>query len=275
MLFDLKSGKRRRVVQVVFGFLAFIFFISFVGFGIGSGASGGLFDAIGLGGDDTSQDASAETQFQPQIDQAEAKLEKDPKDAAALEDLARYRYLAGQAQLELDDNGAATITEGTRSDWGDALDAWEKFLTTDPKEVDVQVASQLICAYVPPMCFPLSGDPGTVDFDSAAKTAELVADREPSAQSLGQLAYLQLAGGHIEEGTNTSEEAIAEASGSESKDLQKQFDKLIKQATDLQKAQEKAQKAGSEGGATPGTQLQNPFGSLGSDTGTGVPPAGP
>jgi hypothetical protein len=52
MIFDLKSGKRRRVVQVVFGFLAFIFFISFVGFGIGSDVSGGIFDAIGLGGDE-------------------------------------------------------------------------------------------------------------------------------------------------------------------------------------------------------------------------------
>ena len=275
MLFDLKSGKRRRVVQVVFGFLAFIFFISFVGFGIGSGASGGLFDAIGLGGDDTSQDASVETQFQPQIDQAEAKLEKDPKDAAALEDLARYNYLAGQAQLEVDDSGAATITDGTREDWNAALDAWEKYVATDPKQVDVQVAGQVICAYVPQTCFPLSGDPGTVDFDGAAKAAELVAEQEPSAQSLAQLAYLQLAGGHIEEGTKTADEAVAEASGSEAKDLEKQFDKLIKQATDLQKAQEKAQKAGSEGGATGGSQLQNPFGALGSDSGSGVPPAAP
>ena len=54
MIFDLKSGKRRRVVQIVFGFLAFVFFISFVGFGIGSDVSGGIFDAIGLGGNDTS-----------------------------------------------------------------------------------------------------------------------------------------------------------------------------------------------------------------------------
>ena len=275
MLFDLKSGKRRRVVQVVFGFLAFIFLISFVGFGIGSGASGGLFDAIGLGGDDTSQDASAETQFQPQIDQAEAKLEKDPKDAAALEDLARYRYLAGQAQLELDDSGAATLTEGTRSDWSEALDAWEQFEATDPQKIDVQVAGQVICAYVPQTCFPLSGDPGPVDFDGAAKAAELVAEQEPSAQSLTQLAYLQLAGGHIEEGTKTADEAIAKASGSEAKSLQGQFDKLIKQATDIQKAQEKAQKAGSEGGASGGSQLQNPFGALGSDSSTGVPPTGP
>ena len=50
MIFDLKSGKRRRVVQVVFGVLAFIFFISFVGFGIGSGSAGGIFDALGIGG---------------------------------------------------------------------------------------------------------------------------------------------------------------------------------------------------------------------------------
>ena len=63
MIFDLKSGKRRRVVQVVFGFLAFIFFISFVGFGIGSDVTGGIFDALGIGGGSSSSDPQYEQQI--------------------------------------------------------------------------------------------------------------------------------------------------------------------------------------------------------------------
>ena len=272
MLFDLKSGKRRRVVQVVFGFLAFIFFISFVGFGIGSGTSGGLFDAIGLGGDDTGSDGSVETQFQPGIDDAENKLEQDPKDPKALESLARYRYLSGQAQLEVDDNGAATITDAARDEWNLALDAFEKLEAVDPKDIDVQVTGQIICAYVPQTCFPLTGDPGPVDFEGAAKAAQLLVDQEPSPQALSQLAYLQLAAGEIDEGRQTADEAIAKASGSDRKNLEKQFDKLVEQATKLQAAQKKAEKAGATGGttggATGGGELQNPFGALGGDTGS-------
>lgn len=276
MLFDLKTGRRRRVVQVVFGFLAFIFFISFVGFGIGSGASGGLFDAIGLGGDDSGSSSSTASQFQPQIDDAEAKLEQDPKDPKALELLARYRYLSGQAQLSFDDSGAATITEETRSEWNLALDSFEKLEATNPKQVDVQVAGQVVCAYVPQTCFPLAGDPGVPDFPGAAKAEQLVVDEDANVQSLSQLAYFLLAGGKIDEGQQVSDEAIAKASGSDRKNLQKQFDKLIEEATKIQEAQKKADQAGAASGATGGGQLQNPFGGLGSDSGaTGLPPAAP
>ena len=76
MLFDLQSGKRRRVVQVVFGALAFIFLISFVGFGIGSPGTGGIFDAIGLGGDSAS---TGNPQFDQQIDDAEARVADEPQ----------------------------------------------------------------------------------------------------------------------------------------------------------------------------------------------------
>src|SRR6187455_2056757 len=94
MLFDLKSGKRRRVVQVVFGFLAFIFFISFVGFGIGSDVTGGIFDAIGIGGGSNSNDP----QYEEQIDDAEATLESDPDNQKALLDLVRYHYLSATSE---------------------------------------------------------------------------------------------------------------------------------------------------------------------------------
>jgi hypothetical protein len=50
MLFDLQSGRRRRVIQVVFGALAVIFAVSFVFFGIGSEVGGGFADSLNLGG---------------------------------------------------------------------------------------------------------------------------------------------------------------------------------------------------------------------------------
>ena len=46
MLFDLRSGARRRTVKVVYLGLALLMFVGFVGFSIGSsGLSGGIVDA--------------------------------------------------------------------------------------------------------------------------------------------------------------------------------------------------------------------------------------
>ena len=83
MIFDLKTGKRRRVVQVVFGFLAFIFFISFVGFGVGSDVTGGIFDALGIGGGSSSSDP----QYEQQIEDAQSAVDQNPKDGSAYGDL--------------------------------------------------------------------------------------------------------------------------------------------------------------------------------------------
>ena len=90
MIFDLKSGKRRKVVQVVFGMLAFIFFISFVGFGVGSGGGiGGIFDAIGLGGGSSS---SSDPQFDQQISDAQDAIAANPKSATGYADLIAAYY---------------------------------------------------------------------------------------------------------------------------------------------------------------------------------------
>ncbi len=273
MLFDLKSGKRRRVVQVVFGGLALLFAVGFIGFGIGGETGGGgILDAVGLGGDGGNPSTSA--QFEQQIDDAEAKLAEDPKDPKALEDLARYRYLSGQSQLEFDESGATTITEEARSEWNLALEAFERLESQDPDQVDVQVVGQIVCAYVPSSCFPLTGDPGLVDFDGAVQAQRLLVEQDSNPQSLTGLAYFQLASGDIDGGRKTADEAIAQASGSEREDLEKQFDQLITEAARIQKAQKQAGQQ--EGAATGEGGLQNPFGGLGTDPGaTGVPPAGP
>jgi tetratricopeptide (TPR) repeat protein len=271
MLFDLKTGRRRRVVQIVFGFLAFIFFISFVGFGIGSDVSGGIFDAIGLGGGGST--SSTSSQYEQQIEDAEARVAEDPKDEKALSEVAYFRYLSGVQQLDLDEStGVATLSEEARSEWGLALESWEELLALEPKKLDPQAAGVIVCAYVPvlPQC-RVQATEDAVDFAGAIKTQELIAEEDPSSQNLTGLAYFLLADGRIDEGRKVADEAIAKASGSEREAISKQFDKLIKQATEIQKAEKKAQQTGAGGAASGEGQLQNPFGGLGTDTGVAAP----
>ena len=270
MLFDLKTGRRRKVVQVVFGFLAFIFFISFVGFGIGSDVSGGLFDAIGLGG--SSDDSSTSSQYETQIDDAETKVSDDPKNEKALSDLAYYRYLSGVSQLDIDeDAGTATLSEDTRSEWDKALDAWEKLLALHPKQLDPQTAGVMSCAYVPilPQC-QVNAPADAVNFTGAIKSQEAVVKTDPSSQNLSLLAYFQLANGDIDDGRKTADEALAKTKNPEAKKgLTKTFDKLVSQAEKLAKANKAAASASGDDSATGGSELQNPFGGLGTDSGTG------
>ncbi len=265
MLFDLRSGKRRRVVQVVFGFLAFIFFISFVGFGIGSDVSGGIFDAIGLGGNDSGDDV--ESTYEQQIDEAEKQLDEDPKDEKALTDVARYRYLAGQENLSFDEEtGVATLTEEARSEWNLALDSWEQLLKLDPKQVDPQVAGQMVCAYVPPLPIcQVQAPADSLDLAGAAATQRLLAEQDETSGAYAQLAAFLFFDGDAKGGQAAVQEALASAEPNQRERLQKELDKLEQDAAEYVKAQQAASGAG--GGEEADPQIQNPFGGLGTDTG--------
>ena len=115
MLFDL-TGKRKRFLQIVFALLAGVFAISFVGFGIGSDAGGGLFDAVGIGGGGGAHgggggNSPRNPQFEQQIQDAEAQLASNPTDEQALLDIARARFLAGQDESSTDEQGNINIPE--------------------------------------------------------------------------------------------------------------------------------------------------------------------
>lgn len=254
MLFDLQSGKRRRMVQVVYTLLAVSFLIGFVIFGVGSGGAGGIGDLFGGGGDSGNAAASA---YQTQIDQAEKKLKQDPKNEQALLSLARYRYLSGVRVADTDSSGTQLIpSDDTKTQWNLALDAWERYVKTSPKELDKQVTQQMVEAY------------RTVgDAEGAAKTQQLVVDQQPSSIGYAQLSYFLYSAGKLDEGKAAADKAIQMASGKEKKKLQTALDKIDKQATALEKAS-KAQSA------TGGNQLQDPFGGLNPGAGA-APPATP
>ncbi len=255
MIFDLKSGKRRRVVQIVFGFLAFVFFISFVGFGIGSDVSGGIFDALGIGGNDS----SGNTQYESQIEDAEEALTANPQDETALLDLVRYHFLSATEEGVTTDpaTGATEITEDSRADLERAIQRWEDYLETKPPEPDVGAATNVSQAYV------LLGDA-----DGAASAQEIVAESQNTSAAYGQLAFYFYADGQLAAGDKAAKESVALADSSDSEQIEKNLANLRKQAVKQQEAIKEAQQQGADEGSSP--QLEDPFGSLGGDTGLGA-----
>ena len=258
MLFDLKSGKRRRVVQVVFGFLAFIFFISFVGFGIGSDVTGGIFDAIGLGGGSSSSDP----QYEEQIEDAEGTLETDPDNQKALLDLVRYHYLSATSEgVETDPTtGQTSISEDARSELEQAAQAWTDYLKTDPQNTDLSTAANAAQVFV------LLGDA-----EGAAGAQVIVAEGQKSSSAYGQLAFYYYAAGEIKKGDEAAKQAVEVADASSADQIEKNLASIRKQAIKQQEAiAEQQEQGGSEAGEQ---QLQDPFGSLGGE-GT-APPVSP
>jgi hypothetical protein len=169
VLFDLK-GRRRRVVQGTYLMLAILMGGGLVLFGIGGDVSGGLIDAIqgqsGSGGNSIVED---------RIDENNDKLETDPKNAAALKELARDEYQLATQQSD----ATGAFTDEGKERLAESDDAWQRYLDLDPKKPDPALAGLMVNVYAPTaLNKPAEG----------AEAAEIVTTAQPSAQ-----AYLQLA----------------------------------------------------------------------------------
>jgi hypothetical protein len=169
VLFDLK-GRRRRVVQGTYLLLAILMGGGLVLFGIGGDVSGGLVDAL------QGQSGSSNSIVEDRIEENEDKVEADPKNAAALKELARDWYQL--ATQESDVTGAFSDEGKERLAEADA--AWEAYVDLDPKNPDASLASLMVNVYAPTaLNKPAEG----------AEAAEIVATAQPKNAQ----AYLQLA----------------------------------------------------------------------------------
>lgn len=256
MLFDLSSPRRKNVVRVVYGALALLFAGGFIFFGIGSeSGAGGLFDGLfGEGGGGSTAD-----QFEQQVEDAEEKLESNPEDQRALQQLAYYRAQSGISQLEQDEStGFPVVTEDARDELEAAIEAWNRYLETDPQRPDLATASQIVQAYV---LFN--------DAEGAADAQEIVAETNPSSGAFANLANYRYADFDFKAGDKAKERALEEAKPDERKSIEKQLDQIREGWLKQEKKIEK--QGGSEEGAE--GALNSPFGGLSPDS--GLPPTTP
>lgn len=245
MLFDLR-GKRKRVVQVVYAGLAAIFLVGFVGLGIGVGnGTGGILDAIGLGGSGGSSTAS---QFEDQIDEANDQLAKNPDDPDALLKLAKNAYLTGKAGVTVDESGIPSVSDDAHTNLGTSVDAWEKYLRVNKGKPNPSVAAQIVQAYY------LLNDVG-----GAAEAQQIVAEDQPSSGQYNQLAFYRYYSADIAGGDKAAKKAVSLTPGSTRKATKQQLDQLREQAVKAKKQAAKQQKSSTNPGASP---LQNPLGGV-------------
>jgi hypothetical protein len=252
MLFDLRGGKRRRLVQVVYSLLAGSFLIGFVIFGVGSGGAGGIGDLFGGG-----SSGSNASQYDDKINAVEQKLQQNPHDQTALVQLATTEFFKGKAELGAPDpsTGIPTLTDTAHTDLGASIDAWERYLKI-AKQPDAGTAQSLVTAYI-----LLNDAPGAV------RTQKIIAQAKPSQSSYGNLAEFLYAELKIGAGDAAAKKAVALAPASVRKQTQQQLDQAGAQARKQKKQQAKAPKgAGS-------TALQNPFGGVGGSSAP-APPGG-
>jgi hypothetical protein len=256
MLFDLSSGKRKRVVQVVYATLAILMGGSLVLFGIGSDAPGGILDAVGLG---SNSDNASEVQYEDQINDAEDKLATDPQNPQALLNLARYHYLSANSQVSVSAEGAVDIPPEAQSELEQSVDAWQRYVKTDPERPDASVAANATQAYV------LLNDAA-----GAAEAQQVVAGEQNSAPAYGQLAYYLYFDFQFEAADEAAAKAIELSEPSEREQTKKNLEAVEVQARKQKKqVDEAAEQGGKEAGEE---QLTDPFGSLGGSGGLAPAP---
>jgi hypothetical protein len=208
VLFDLK-GRRRRVVQGTYLFLAILMGGGLVFFGIGGSVSGGLFDAFS--GSSTSSNSIVEDR----IDKNNDKLETDPKNAVALKELARDWY-----QLANDEADPTTgqFTDEGKQRLAESDAAWQRYLDLDPKKPDAALAGLMLNVYAPTALNKAA---------EGAEAAEIVTTEQPSAQGYLQLATYAAAAGQDRKADLAGQKAI-ELAPKKQRSTVKQ---LVKQAT--------------------------------------------
>lgn len=226
MLFDLRAGGRRRFIQAVYLFLAILLGGGLVLFGIGGDVSGGLFDAFR---EDSSQDNATE-QLEQRLEDQEQRLQTNPQDAVALAEVAKLHYqIAGTGENFNEDQGA--FTEEGLAELRQAERAWDRYLATEPEEINTGVAIQMVQAF----------SPGALNEpDKAVEAMELYIDARPESSALfAQLAQYAYLAGQTRKGDLAADRAVALEDEGERKDLREQLDAIKAQALQ-QQAQEAA-----------------------------------
>jgi hypothetical protein len=276
MLFDLRSPGRRNLIRVVYAGLAVLMGGGLIFFGIGGSGTGLFSDAGGGGG------GGDGNPFEDQIDDAEARLEQNPQDTAALAELVQLHYQAGSNQIEVDEeSGTQSLTEEGEQQLQQSADAWARYLKVTQKSgaqadtgaasVAFQLFSLLANVSFSRAQGAASGTDALADatdavtsWSDAAEAQRILADAQPSPPAYSRLAEFLYLAGDIEGGDQAAAQAARIAKGDERTTIEQQLkqtktqgEQLTAAIAQLQKQQQQTQQA--TGGATGA----NPLGGLG------------
>jgi hypothetical protein len=220
MLFDLRTGARRRTVKVVYLGLALLMFVGFVGFGIGSsGLSGSIGDLLRDQGSTTDGSKDAVERVSAQVRAADAKTKANASDPAAWAELAMARYRLAQLGDNIDPETSNYSAEGRRQLTA-AGAAFDKYVALNPPKPDERLVRNMTQAYL------------AVSQPAKAVTAqEMLTEIEPAANTFSNLAILSYQAGQTRKGDLASAKAVELTEGADDKkELKEQLDQAKTQS---------------------------------------------
>jgi hypothetical protein len=274
------------VLKVVYATLAILFFVGFVGFGVGSEVGGGGIADIFTGGGGDADD----NPFEDEISSAEEALQTNPKDQQALLALAKAHVATAATKGDVDEESGVTVPNSEAGEEAaKAVDAWARYVAV-AKKPDAATAGQIANAYFLAQGIVLApdasgqlavafGSPTVFDAQSAAKGASdaqtILAADQPGQNTLGTLALFRYYAGDTAGAQQAEQQALATVkSPGEKQQLQKIFDAYAQLGTLLQQQinQAKKQQAAGGGGEAAGGSLEDFGGGLqgGGGSGTGI-----
>ncbi|HEY5943177.1 MAG TPA: hypothetical protein VIT89_09985 [Solirubrobacterales bacterium] len=261
MLFDLRGGRRGKVVKVVYATLAVLMglslFLVIGGFNIAE-----LFESSNSSGE-------AAKPYEEQAERLEAELKKTPAEPKLLSSLTRAQIGAGNAQVTVEPNGERLVSTDAAQEYQKAYQSWTEYLKATP-EPDAGLA--LLVAPMLLQLAELSTTYAQADtrIDSSSEAQLIVAEDRPSVNAWTTLAfYSYFTNPQLAEKARAEAKKLA-AGKSEREAIDKQLDEFKKNANNYRSEKAKAEKAekeaakagGGAGGSTP-PGLENPLGGLG------------
>jgi hypothetical protein len=262
MLFDLRGGRKKNVVKVVYALLAVLMglslFLVIGGFNLAE-----LFNNGSSSGD-------AAKPYEEQAERIEVKLRKEPENPELLLALTRAHVNAGNAQVSVNEQtGAQEFTTESVQEFQEANQSWSEYLkATDEPSVGLALVMSPTLLRLAEVSS--SFQQAAITIGSAAEAQKIVAEQRPSINSLTTLALYTYFTGDFEAANKARAEAKKEAGSKQEREaIDKQLDEAEKRAKtfrkELAKVEKEAKAAAKGGGETPGAAPgANPLGGVGS-----------
>jgi hypothetical protein len=236
MLFDLRSRGRRRTVQLVYGGLAALFLLGFVGFGVGGGfGGGGIFNAVNNGQNGTGASTN------DRVKAAQKVVAQQPNNPQAWATLARVQYeVAGQGANY--NQSTDTFTATGKAVLKQVQAAWQRYLVLEPNHPDPTLANLMATAL---------GTGGLGDNKGAYQALQIVAANQspPTASTYTYIAYYAYKAGYKTQGDLAAQEALKLVPASQRSTLQAELAALKNPSSQA------AQAAASAAAGSSGTQI--------------------
>jgi hypothetical protein len=255
MLFDLRSGRRGRMIKVVYAILAVLMGTSLF-LTVGPLNIGELFTDSGSAG-------SAAEPYEEQAQRLEAKLRKDPSDEKLLLSLTRAQVSAGNSLLSLEPSEEDFI-RGLQQ-YQQASNTWSEYLEA-AKEPNAGTAQLMATALLSLAERSRTYQQAATNIGAATQAQRIVARQRPTLNAFTTLALYTYFTGDYAAAEKAEAEAV-ELAGEKARqeEVKKQLAGVKQRAVEFQqelKQAEAANRAAAKGnGGTP-ESLQSPTGPL-------------